>query len=48
MLEKDLALNNHFEQHSIYKNELAPVFEKILDCIKIRSKCYWYERGEKY
>ena len=47
---------NHYEKHENYvdnidykvcKQQLDEIYEIKTKCIKIRSKCNWYEDGEK-
>ena len=48
---KDLeAKNDNFENNEYYiacKNKLDSIYEEKANGIKIRSKCNWYEQGEK-
>ena len=46
-LEQNLNCDENLEQYGIYKNELNEIYNDISNCIKIRSKCDWYEFGEK-
>ena len=46
-LENDL---NNYDQLQIYeiKSEVEQIYEKFVEEEKVRSKCTWYEEGEKY
>ena len=46
-LEQNLNCDKNLEQYRIYKNELNDIYNDISSGIKIRSKCDWYEFGEK-
>ena len=46
-LEQNLNCDENLEQYGIYKNELNDIYNDISNGIKIRSKCDWYEFGEK-
>ena len=35
------------EEYNNYKNELDAIYNNIATGVKIRSKCNWYELGEK-
>ena len=39
--------NNNLEEYNICKNELDAIYGIIANGMKIRSKCTWYELGEK-
>ena len=45
--EQNLNCDENVEQCGIYKNELNNIYNDISNGIKIRSKCDWYEFGEK-
>ena len=45
--EQNLNRDKNLEKYSIYKNELNDIYDDISNGIKIRSKCDWYEFGEK-
>ena len=34
-------------KYNIIKNELDAIYDRIAEGIRIRSKCNWYEHGEK-
>ena len=48
---KDLEQNLNNEeaklQYNSFKDELNDIYEEISNGIKIRSRCNWYELGEK-
>ena len=48
---KDLKQNLNNEetklQYNSFKDELNDIYEEISNGIKIRSRCNWYELGEK-
>ena len=48
---KNLESNSNFEEnrklYNHYKNDLENIYDYIADGIKIKSKCEWYEHGEK-
>ena len=46
-LEQNLNCDENLEQYGIYKNELNDIYNDISNGVKIRSKCNWYEFGEK-
>ena len=45
-LERNLYENNLSKYNSV-KNKLDIIYHHITDNIQIRSKCNWYEHGEK-
>ena len=45
-LEKNLDEDNLSKYNSI-ENELDVIYDHITEGMRIRSKCNWYERGEK-
>ena len=45
-LEKNLDEDNLSKYNSI-KNELDVIYDHITEGMRIRSKCNWYEHGEK-
>ena len=45
--EQNLNCDENVEQCGIYRNELNNIYNDISNGIKIRSKCDWYEFGEK-
>ena len=38
---------NNLGKYNSIKNELDTIYDHIAEGIRIRSKCYWYEHGEK-
>ena len=46
-LEGDLNTKNNIQSYTIYKKELDSIYDHIAEGIRIRSKCDWYEHGEK-
>ena len=46
-LEQNLNNEENKEQYSICQNEINDIYEEIGIGIKIRSRCNWYEFGEK-
>ena len=46
-LEQNLSNDETKEQYNAYRGETNEIYDKISNSIKIRSKCDWYEFGEK-
>ena len=46
-LEKDIDSDEKFEEYDKTRNELEQIYDKIAEDVKIRSKCSWYQYGEK-
>ena len=46
-LEISLGDANNLGQYNSIKNELEAIYDHIAEGIRIRSKCDWYEHGEK-
>ena len=46
-LELDLSTSMNYQLYESCKNELEEIYDKIADGVKIRSRCDWYEEGEK-
>ena len=46
-LEQNLSNDEAEEQYNAYRGEINEIYDKISNAIKIRSKCDWYEFGEK-
>ena len=46
-LESNLNSEENRKVYNHYKNDLETIHDYIADGIKIRSKCEWYEHGEK-
>ena len=40
-------VNFHFDDHYLECNNLEKIYQEKANGIKIRSKCDWYEFGEK-
>ena len=47
-LEQNLGNDEAKEQYNAYRGEINEIYDEISNSIKIRSKCDWYEFGEKY
>ena len=45
--EKNLTSEENRKLYNHYKSELETIYDHIADDIKIRSKCEWYDHGEK-
>ena len=46
-LENNLIFKENGKFYSHYRNELETIYDHIAEGIRIRSKCEWYEHGEK-
>ena len=46
-LQGNLNTEDNIQIYKRYQKELDSIYDHITECIKIRSKCEWYERGEK-
>ena len=46
-LEQNLTKKDKFNEYETAKDELENVFDDIAAGVKIRSKCDWYQYGEK-
>ena len=46
-LENNLTSEENRKLYNHHKNKLETICDHIADGIKIRSKCEWYEHGEK-
>ena len=46
-LEISLDDANNFGKYNSIKNELDAIYDHIAERIRIRTKCDWYEYGEK-
>ena len=46
-LEQNLSNDETKEQYNAYRGEINEIYNEISNGIKIRSKCDWYEFGEK-
>ena len=40
-------LDHDFQKYNKIKSELEEIYEKFVEGAKVRSKCTWYEEGEK-
>ena len=40
-------LDHDFQKYNKIKSELEEIYEKFVESAKVRSKCTWYEEGEK-
>ena len=46
-LESNLSSEANFNEYTKCKKDLELIYERIAEGAKIRSKCRWYEEGEK-
>ena len=46
-LEGNLNMEDNIQSYNIYQKELDSIYDNIAEGITIRSKCDWYEHGEK-
>ena len=46
-LEENLSNDEAKEQYNAYRSEINEIYDETSNGIKIRSKCDWYEFGEK-
>ena len=46
-LEQNLSNDEAKEQYNAYRGEINEIYDDMSNGIKIRSKCDWYEFGEK-
>ena len=46
-LEVNLNTEDNIQSYNIYKKELDSIYDHIAEGIRIRSKCDWYEHGER-
>ena len=46
-LESNLNSEANFNEYTKCKNDLQRIYERTAEGVKIRSKCQWYEEGEK-
>ena len=46
-LEGNLNTEDNLQSYNICKNELESIYDHIAEGIRVRSKCDWYEHGEK-
>ena len=46
-LQGNLNTEDNIHRYNRYQEELDSIYDHITERIKIRSKCEWYERGEK-
>ena len=46
-LEQNLSNDEAKEQYNSYRGEINEIYNEISNGIKFRSKCDWYEFGEK-
>ena len=45
--ESNLNSEASFNEYTKCKKDLELIYERIAEGVKIRSKCQWYEEGEK-
>ena len=46
-LENDLNNYDQLQKYNEIKSKLEKIYEKFVEGAKVRSKCIWYEEGEK-
>ena len=46
-LEQNITDEDKFNKHKTAKDELEDLYDHIVTGVKIRSKCDWYQYGEK-
>ena len=46
-LEQEIDSEEKFEEYDKSRDELEKIYERIAEGVKIRSKCSWYQYGEK-
>ena len=46
-LEVNLNTEDNVQSYNIYQKEFDSIYDHIAEGIRIRSKCDWYEHGEK-
>ena len=46
-LEQDIDSEEKFGEYEKTKNELEKKYDNIVEGVKIRSKCSWYQYSEK-
>ena len=46
-LEKNIINENKCNKYKTVKDELEHFYDNIATGVKIQSKCYWYQYGEK-
>ena len=46
-LENDLESSDNLRKYESLKNDLELIYDHIAEGVRIRSKCDWYEQGEK-
>ena len=46
-LENDLSNYDKLQEYNKIKSELEEIYEKFVQGAKVRSKCTWYQEGEK-
>ena len=47
IFESNLNSEANFNEYTKCKKDLELIYERIAEGVKIRSKCQWYEEGEK-
>ena len=47
LLESQLNYNEAKDEYNVCKENLNVIYDEIANGIKIRSRCNWYELGEK-
>ena len=46
-LENNLESSNNLRKYESFKNNLELIYDHIAEGVRLRSKCDWYEQGEK-
>ena len=46
-LEQDIDSEEKFDEYEKTKNKLEKIYDNVAEGVKIRSKCSWYQYGEK-
>ena len=46
-LEQDIDSEEKFDEYEKTMNELEKIYDNIAEGVKVRSKCSWYQHGEK-
>ena len=46
-IERNINSDDDLNMYNTYKTELDQIFDNIAKGIRVRSKCQWYEEGEK-
>ena len=46
-LENNLEHSNNLRKYERLKNDLELIYDHVAEGVRLRSKCDWYEQGEK-